>query len=961
MQQSFFTSLILCSLLLPATAFAQGQAIDGNIEGSVRASSGSYLPQVRVRARNLQTGFERETLTTDQGTYTIQLLPPGKYNLLAALAGFETVVRPEVEIKAGQVLTVPFTLAPSAVATEIQVTAAVPVVEAGRTVISNTQEEAIVRNVPTIGRSIQDFYTLQPGVLARPLSTGGSGTGTATTVYGGLGLRQINVDGVTNQLQGGARNIVISQEAIQEFQTVTNFSPEFGRVGGGLQNAFTRSGSNELHASAFLFARHKVLSAKPQLLRDDQPQPDFARYNFGGTIAGAFAKDKLFFFGTYERWYQDLPQVLTITPANAALLSIPPSSIGVSTSGFRAHTTTYKMDWLINQKHRLSLRHNYYFDRESPLGSGLVSAETLSRFDEDPFAATGQLVSSFSPSLTNEFRFLFANRPISNGVPNGDAPNINVQGIAGFNGNSNGNRTTNEQGFQIINNTTFIQGRHTYKVGVDILPVNFKERLTNVNGQFVFGGLPAVPGVRGAVSAIDQFLNTERRLIDPSTNQPFSYTRFTQSVGREFYDATVINQGYFFQDDYRVSPRLKLSYGIRYELFLRPNAIPNPDLPATANFNQDTNNWAPRVGLAWDLTGDGKTVLRTGFGIYYNTTVAQTWNNFFRGNGVEVLNLNVTPADPGAPAFTRGRVSPLTGARRPVTDVRALSPEFGDVTTYNYFATFEREIIPNLGLSLTYQGTSGRDLPVSLNSNLRNTGTILADGRPLWSTTNRPDARFGNIFTSESIGSSNYNGLVAVLSKRYSRGVSLQASYQVSKSNGFFFADDFTGFGIFTSPTDPRTLSYDGGPGDFDMRHRFLLTGTWEPELKGATPQLRAIVNGWMLSSRVIAQSGFSFNATTGRDENGDTVLNDRPVGFPYNAFKLPKYNTVDFRITRNFLIRDRNRIEVIGEVFNVANTVNVTNVNRVWGFNPTPNASFNTPTAAENARQFQLAIRWSY
>jgi hypothetical protein len=843
----------------------------------------------------------------------------------------------------------------------VQVTDTVPVVETGRTVVSNTQEEVIVRNIPTIGRSIQDFYTLQPGVLARPLSTGGSGTGTATTVYGGLGLRQINVDGVTNQLQGGARNIVISQEAIQEFQTVTNFSAEFGRVGGGLQNAFTRSGSNDLHASAFLFARHKVLSAKPQLLRADQPQPDFARYNFGGTIAGAFQKDKLFYFGTYERWFQDLPQVLTVTPATAAALSIPASSIGVSTSGFRAHTSTYKMDWLITQKHRLSLRHNYYFDRESPLGSGLVSAETLSRFDEDPWAATGQLVSSFSPTLLNEFRFLFANRPISNGVLNPDAPNINVQGVASFNGNSNGNRTTNEQGFQIINNTTFIRGRHTVKAGVDILPVNFKERLTNINGSFVFGGLPAVAGVRGAVTPLDQFLFTERRLVDPATNQLYSYTRFTQSVGREFYDATVINQGYFIQDDIRLTPNVKLNLGLRYEFFLRPDAIPNPDLPATANIPQDANNWAPRAGVAWDLTGDGKTVLRAGGGIYYNTIVAQTWNNFFRGNGVEVVNLNVVPTDPGAPAFTRGKVSPLSGARRPVTDVRAVAKEFNDLTAYNYFATLEREILPNFGLSVTYNGTRGRNLPISLNTNLRNTGTVLPDGRNLWSSVNRPDPRFGNVFTSESIGTSNYDGLTFVLNKRYSKGLSLQASYQYSKSYGFFFADDFTGFGIFTSPTDPRTLNFDGGPGDFDMRHRFLFTGTWEPTVRNGPAALKTVVNGWMLSSRIISQSGFSFNATTGRDDNGDTVLNDRPLGIPYNAFKLPDYNTFDFRLTRNFRFLDRNRLEFIAEVFNIPNTVNVTNVNRVWGINPTPNANFRTPTAAENARQFQLALRWSF
>lgn len=934
--------------------------MDGVLEGAVRASDGSYLPNVRLVARNTGTGLEREAVTAAQGTFTLPLLPPGRYTVTASLAGFNTVNFAGVEIRAGQVASLPVTLAPANVATQIEVTDAVPVVEAGRTVVSNTQEEAIVRSVPTIGRSIQDFYTLQPGVLARPLSTGGSGTGTATTVYGGLGLRQINVDGVSNQLQGAARNIVISQEAIREFQTVTNFSAEFGRVGGGLQNAFTRSGTNALHASAFLFARHRELSAKPQLLRNDQPAPDFARYNFGGTIAGPIRKDKIFFFGAYERWFQDLPQVLTIAPANAAALRIPASSIGVQNAGFRAHTSTAKLDWQLAAKHRLSVRHNYYFDRESPLGSGLVSFETLARFDEDPWSATGQLVSSLSPRALNEFRFLFASRGISNGVPNPDAPNINVQGIASFNGNSNGNRVTRERGFQIIDNFTFIAGRHTLKAGFDILPVNFRERLTNINGQFVFGGLPAAAGLRGAVSPLDQFLFTERRTVDPATGLPYSYTRFTQSVGREFYDATVINHGYFIQDDIRVTPRLKLDLGLRYELFWRPDAIANADLPLTAKIPQDTNNWAPRAGLAWDLTGDGKTVLRTGGGIYFNTTVPQTFNNFFRGNGVEVLNLNVLPTDPGAPAFTRGRVNPLSGVRRPVTDVRALDTRFEDVTTYNLFATVERQLVRDLGIAVTYQYSGGRFLPVALNRNLRVAGA-LPNGQALYATTNRPDPRFGNIFISESTGTNNYNGLLLVLTKRYSRGYTVQASYQYSKSRGFAFVDDFTGFGIFTSPSDPRTRSLDGGPGDFDMTHRFLLTGSWEPRINTQSAAARAILNGWALSSRMILQSGFSFNATTGRDDNGDTVLNDRPAGVAYNAYKLPGYYTVDLRLTRNFKLFERQNIEVIAETFNAANRVNVTNVNRVFGINLTPNANFNTPIQAENQRQFQLAIRWSF
>jgi len=127
---------------------------------------------------------------------------------------------------------------------------------------------------------------MQPGVNARPLSTGGSGTGTPTTTYGGLGLRQLNVDGVSNQLQGGARNIVISREAVAEFQTVTTFSAESGRVGGGIQNTFTRTGSNALHGSGFLFPLQKQLSARPYLLAPTARTPEFNRYNYGGTVAG---------------------------------------------------------------------------------------------------------------------------------------------------------------------------------------------------------------------------------------------------------------------------------------------------------------------------------------------------------------------------------------------------------------------------------------------------------------------------------------------------------------------------------------------------------------------------------------------------------------------------------------------------------------------------------------------------
>jgi hypothetical protein len=955
---AFFVAAL--SLCLPARSSAQGQALDGIIEGVVRSEpDDAPVAGANVRAFNAGTGYERSVVTDAAGRYGLPLLPPGEYVVFVEATAFAGVSRTGIALRAGQVMTVEFALSSASFSETVQVTAELPAVEVGRTVQSNTYDERTVRAIPTVGRSILDFFVLQPGVNAPPISSGGSGTGTPTTVYGALGLRQMNVDGVSNNLQGGARNLVISQEAVQEFQTVTNFSAEFGRVAGGLQNAFTRSGSNVTHGSAYLFTRQDWLSARPFLLAPSAPKPEFQRYNYGATAGGPVMKDRSFYFASYERWSQDLPVVSTITPQNAALLGIPPTSIGAYTTTFRAHTLTARNDTQVAANHRVSFRYNYYHDRESPLNGGLISREVSTRFDENPYSYTAQMVSVLSSRLVNEARFLYASRSISNGVSaDPDAPNIDISGVGSFNGNANGTRRTNEHGLHLVDSLTWTTGRHVLKAGFDLLPVSFRERTTNINGSFVFGGLPAVAGVRGAVTPLDQFLLAEQRAIDPATGRPYSYSRFTQSIGAEYFEAETFNQGYFVQDDFRLTDRLKLNLGVRYEYFGRPPANPNPDLPLTGEFPSDGNNIAPRVGFAFDPTGSGRTVIRGGAGLYYNVLVAQTYNTFLRSNGRDVVNINVTPTSAGAPAFSRSKILPPTGVSV-ISDVRAMAEDFEDVQVASWFGTFEQELARDLALSLTYQGNKASNLPLARNVNLTPAGT-LSDGRRLWSTQNRPDPRYGNVFISSSIGEQRYDGLVAVLTKRFSAGNSFQLSYHLSRANGTAFVNDFTGFGVFTSPSDPLDAEVDRGPSDFDMRNRFSATMLFEPELalRGAAGML---LNGWHLSSRIIASDGFRFNATTGQDTNGDTIFNDRPSGQTYNAYDLPGYVTVDMRFDRALPIGGGRTLELIVEAFNLANRLNPTNINRTWGPNATPNASFNTPTGAETARQFQLAMRFSF
>ncbi|AFL89129.1 hypothetical protein Terro_2894 [Terriglobus roseus DSM 18391] len=959
---------LVAAVCVPAPAmYAQSQAIDGNIEGYVRAMDGNALAGASVRVQNTQTGLVREATADDDGYFRVQILPPGTYSVLTAKDGFSPQQQTGIALAAGQVQTLRVALPVGSVATTVDVTADTPVIETGRTnAYNNIYTAREVQNIPVPGRSFLDLFVVNPVVNAPPLSTGGSGTGTPSVSFGGLGFRQINVDGVSNNVQGGARNLVISEDALSEVQVVTNYSAEFGRQAALLLNAVSKSGTNDVHFGGFLFARNKALSSRPFLLSDATPTPQFSRYNYGGTASGPIRKDKGFIFGSYERWQQDAPQVSTFggtaQASAAAQLGIAPEDIASFNGSFRAHTITVKSDFVLNQSNRLVLRYNYYRDRESPLGSGQITRQVASRFDESPQSGTAQLVTTFGANKLNEFRFLGIKRDISNGVISPLTPQITISGVGSYNGNQDGTFVSYESGYQIVDNFTWNRGNHAIKAGIEILPASFKERTRNLNGTFTFTGLTA-NGTRAAVTPLQQAINAQSGTIDPATGRPYTYTQYTRATGQEFTTSRVVNQGYFLQDDWRINSRLKLTYGMRYELFLRPDGVANPAYPATGNIPQDYNNWAPRLAVAFDPTGDGKTVLRAGYGIYYNTTVAQTFNTFRRGNGVAVRNLTVTPTQAGAPAFTTGPVSITGNAALLPSDLYTFASEFRDPMVHSYFATIERQLMKSQSLALSYFGNRAQSLPYSTPSNLAVTGTA-PNGGPLYGgTTNRPNPAFGNIYTATSAGYQNYNGFVAVLTQRARGGLSFQAAYNYQNVKGLSYLNSsnaFTNFGVLTTPSNPANPSQDVGPGDFSQPHRFTLTAVYDTHFSFANRATALLANGWTVTSRMVAQSGLPFSALTGQDNNGDLLFNDRPVGSTYNAYRLPSYAELDFRLARDFRVRDRSTVQFIAEVFNAPNKLNVTNVNKTYGPGATPNATFNTATSAETARQFQLGIRFT-
>ncbi len=967
MRTSFASALplaVTAACLCAPVAYSQSQAIDGNIEGYVRALDGTAMAGAAVHVVATQTGLTRDTQTDDAGYFRVQILPPGTYSVSITKDGFSPQEQTGIALAAGQVQTLRVALAVGSVATTVEVTADLPVIETGRTnAYNNVYTSREVQNIPVPGRSFLDLFAVNPIVNAPPLSTSGSGTGTPSVSFGGLGFRALNVDGVSNNVQDGARNLVISEDALNEVQVVTNYSAEFGRAAALQLNAISKSGSNDLHYGGFLFARNKALSERPFLLTDTTPTPPFSRYNYGGTASGPLKKNKAFIFGSYERWQQDAPQVSTFGGAQqasaAAALGISPDDIASFNGSFRAHTVTVKGDVQLNQANRLMLRYNYYRDRESPLGSGQITREVAARFDENPQSGTAQLVTTIGPNKLNEFRFLSIKRDISNGVISPFTPQINIMGIGSYNGLADGTFVSYESGLQFVDNFTWNIGNHAIKAGVDLLPNSFKERTRNLNGTFTFTGLNA-NALRGAITPLQQAVNAQNNVIDPSTGRPYTYTQYTRAIGQEFTTSRVVSQGYFVQDDWRVNSKLKLTYGLRYEVFLRPQGLLNPNYPATGTIPQDYNNLAPRLGVAYDPKGDGKTVIRGGYGIYYNTSVAQNFNTFVRGNGVAVRNLTVTPTQTGAPAFTTGAV-PTTGntALLP-SDLYVFAPSFQDPMVHQYFATVERQLVTDGALAVSYFGNHAVDLPYAVPSNLAVIGTAPNGGPQYGGTTNRPNPAFGSIYTAGSAGYQHYNGFLLVYTQRARHGLSFQASYNSQHVYGQSYVLNYPTLGALTTPSNPANPAADQGPGDYSQPNRFTFTGVYNTAFPVTNTAVARLVNGWTLSARQVAQSGLPFSPVTGQDNNGDLIFNDRPVGVGYNSYRLPAYVEADFRASRDLHVHERNTIQVAAEVFNLPNRLNVTNVNRTFGPNATPNATFNAPTAAETARQIQLSIRFT-
>lgn len=1030
-------------------ALAQTAAA-GTITGTVTDQSGAAVPEASVVAHNSVTGMDRTVTTNGSGVYTATFLQPGPYEVTVAKTGFAKLVRKDLTLQVGQTLAIDFNLPVQSNQDAVTVNADAPVVDTEKTEQSQVVSETAVENLPIAGRRWDSFVLLTPNVTT-------DGTSGLVSYRGISGLYNSNtVDGANNnqalfsEARGRAISgaYVYSMDSIREYQvSASNYSAELGQAAGGVVNAVTKSGTNEIHGDLFYYLRYPTFNALDPLPKSQgvYTQAIHQWQQFGASVGGPLIKDKLFFFGTYDGSRKVNPVTYTSSTYNASLRALPcPTQVTAAQcaganaflagqiGGYPRATNQDvgfgRIDYQANARNHIATSFdwmNYHAPNSyqtSPTNNNLsLGTNGVYAFHERIFVANWD--ATITPSVINNLRFQWG-RDLEVAGANAPAPYISIASVMTYGENFALPRTAepDEHRTQISDTLSFVRGRHTFKTGVDVNVIHeVMINLFNGPGQYSYTGAPQaafnnwvldVYGINAGDGLTGKHYNAFVQVTDPVTH-----------VGKDdFYNNDFAG---FFEDSWKATPKLTLNLGVRYDISLIPQpSQPNTLTPLTTLYTStikiDKNNFAPRLGAAWQITPN--TVLRTGYGMFYAKTTNTTYYATRVENGVIQQTFNCTPAT--CPALTFPNVifvppgpalsAPFAGALTPqvtsftppsaTQSTRGLDPKFVNPMVHEGELTVERQLKGGFGASIGYVVSRGMHLPMFADTNLApSTSTksydILNSSNATAQTfvapfyTQRIDPT-GQVFVGYSDVNSWYNSMVITLRRPMRHGLEFTLNYTLSKaydggevigSSGTFNGSDV--------PFDPKNRKLEYALSDLDQRHRFVGNAVWMPTIKGiANKAAGYVVNGWSLSTIVTMSTGqpvtpfisgtpspLDGGLTAGEASNASANAG-RAAWLPRNAYTAPGFHNMDFRIARQFPISERVKLSFIGEAFNLFNHTNVSSVNTT-AFTYTaagsgvctghangcmvPNPAFLLPTATSNliwgARQLQVSARLTF
>lgn len=1017
---------LVCALALSVSGLAQVATSFAELGGVVRDSSGAVLSKAAIGLRNVDTNIPYTASTGEQGRYTFPSLPPGPYQLTAAYDGFRTQNRNGIELRVGESATIDLTLALAVKDQQIDVTSEELRIEPTKTEVSEVVGSRQIESLPNSGRLFTDFALTTPGVTTGRTSLQSTITEFEVTRLSFGGMRDLSnevmVDGAdaVNTVTGSQR-ATPPQDSVSEFRVVANsFGADYGRALGGIVNIVTKSGTNNFHGSFYEYFQNNAMDARSLL----QPAPDsdaLRQNQFGISTGGPVKKNRTFFFANYEG--QRLAQSPTF-PAeltnNIALFNAAKTALGLSPENLNSLQTgnrdmgLVKADHVFNDKHRLSVRYNIEDGRSLNLlagntvdGGGVAAPSSAhNAFTQDQSLA-GNLTSVLRPDLVNSFLMQWARRgydfPGVTGQPTLDIPNELM-----FGHNFGAFDYIGESRVQLSNSTSWIRGRHMIRFGADtnfladkvtwpgftpmriVLPgdnclvefANYVNPSANLQQNPALGACPLPPSLNGT-PIIFWATPVGSGPLTPGYAAPALSTSWNNaylpSLTNDF-NVHLNHQyaGFFAEDQWKVTNRLTVNYGTRWDVENGLGAFIKPDY----------RNFSPRTGVAYAL--DRKTVIHAGFGVFYDrfslpfvfVTAPQRPVEIpgvslpgvpdGSANAGWVLN-QMTPGPGGLPAdvartlLMTGQVPGqyITGPCPPSCTAGAALIDHNSRTPYAEQASFQidREIAAGLTLELGYLFVGAHHQVRAEDLNIAPPIGKLPDGKDLFDGPLYPNA--GLLYYTDDSGNAAYNGLTARVARRFSLGFHFDVNYTFSKT-----LDDGTFTTFVSTPQDLYERNLERANSNQDVRHRFVS----DFSLDGPRG---SFLRDFELSGIVTLQSGRPFTMFVGYDANGDTnPVTDRVGQSARNTYWGDPLYSADLRLSRKFQLGDRLRLAIALDGFNAFNRANVDEVNSVYGYadflgsmprnyrdgvQSPADPEFGTPRTVLNPRRLQISARLSF
>ena len=992
------------AFLAPSAGVAQARLTGGDLRGTVADQSGSVLPGATVTVTSLQTGVTRSAVADSHGRYTLQALPPGSYRLSVEMTGFAAQKRDSVTLQLGQSLEVNFSLPVAGQAEEITVSEQA-VIDADNTTVGAVVGQQQIESLPINGRNFISFSVITPGVTTDNTPQQGA-SATSGLSFGGQRARSNNimVDGLDNNdpIVGSVR-AVFSQEAVREFQVLTNsYSAEFGKASGGVVNIVTKSGGNEYRGNAFMYFRDDSLNAKDVFEKQDvfgnpidRDKSPFSQKQFGATLGGPIQKDKTFFFLSFERVDIDANNFVTISDADAAILNRAGFPVTPGPNPYKFEDTLFlgKINHQWSPDSSLALRGNYS-DRTNeniePFGGLTARSRGAVQLRTDYGVSLSQ-TNILSPRWVNEARVMWAHeeQDINSLDPNCGGPcdefglggpTLEVGGVASVGRQRFTPQPRTNDRIQVANTLTLATGSHVMKAGFDYgwldsrdaaLPLHF-------GGRYLFRPLPAIPGL------IPQPLSA---IAAVAAGIPAAYIQGYGEPGGPYRNKDL---SLFIQDEWRLGRKLVIKPGLRYQYQWWPDYTYNVSDLGGTNFTygypSDGNDFAPRIAVAFDPGGNGKTSIHGAYGKFFDNQIVGIGSitDEIRGGADGVRTLVARFPSPVVLAAWRapGHKLPeatalaLLGGTYPSL---VISPDPGLETPYSHQAAVGLDQqLGELALSVNFVWVHGQHQLGTIDYN-----PVI----PALGANRRPNDRNGVAGTSASVlqysdfGETWYKGLTVSLSKRMSHNFEFLASYTLGEAedNSTDFQSAFipqsNGFGRNPSDHEGIPIGFDPdaerGPATHDQRHRFVFSG------------LAQLPWDFNLSTIITAASGRPFNAIANADLNGDgdggsIPGSDRARRNPAdintsvgrNSENLPSTFAVDLRLSKRIRFGGQASLDLIAEAFNLFDRTNYSEVNNVFGTGSFPDnpqrdplgrVTYGTFTAAQPPRQIQLAAKINF